>query len=111
MNAQSTTKSMAPCGGQTPEEFLSWHEEFGLVVGDEVAVRTTHGGFWRYEIDRVAVVNHGRQRRIVLEKNGSFYRNGKNCFHPKGQTRLVWLTDSVRGSVLLDEVFVCIDRP
>ena len=60
-----------------------------LKPGDLVVIVRTHGGFWSYRACRVEAVNLGGRRRVVVEQFGSFYLNGKNCFEPKGQTRMV----------------------
>lgn len=85
-----------PCAGQTSEQVRRWIEANPLREGDAVAIRTSHGGIWEYRLAQVEKVNHGRQRRIIVENHGAFYRNGKNCYHPKGQVRLIEPTADVR---------------
>lgn len=49
----------------------------------------------KYDITEVEGVNPARGR-IYIRQFGAFYsKSGKNCFHPKGQTRLVVPTEEV----------------
>lgn len=85
-----------PCHGQTDVEVKDWLKA-NVVVGCVVVIRSTLGGFTTY---RKARVDGTRKGRIYLDAAGesggaAFYFSGKNCFHPKGQTRLVVPTDAV----------------
>ena len=94
MPALSLTKP--PCFGQTQESIEAWLRA-NAQPGCQVVIRNTQGGVLSYERATVEAVAKGR---IRLDKAGgtggvSFYFTGKNCFHPKGQTRLVEPTPEV----------------
>jgi len=62
----------------------------------------------RYRL--VSVVNpaSGKQRRIIIDRGdafggASYYRNGKSCFAPKGQTRLLPFNAAVAGVLSQDK--------
>lgn len=85
----------SPCADQTEEEVEGWLRE-NVAVGAEVAIRQTQGGLLRYQRGRIVRVAKGRfevaaERRdgTYSESGETFYSSGKNCWHPKGQTRLV----------------------
>ncbi|MBM7112121.1 hypothetical protein [Archangium primigenium] len=82
----------SPCFDQTKEQIETWLR-VNVKMGTEVAVRETQGHILRYTI---ASVNYLGKGRFGLGSFGSFYYNGKNCFHPKGQTCLVMPTNAVR---------------
>jgi len=53
-----------------------------------------------YRLVRVIKADHGRQKRIIIDKGdawggASYYRSGKSCFHPKGQTILLPYVEAV----------------
>lgn len=93
----------APCFGQSSEDIESWLRAH-IQVGAHVAIRNTQGGLLHYI--PATVVRLGRGRFEVLPEmnhslgtgGNSFYYSGKNCWHPKGQTRLVIPTDEVRAA-------------
>lgn len=70
----------------------------------------------RYRLVKVVNPASGRQKRIIIDRGDSFggasyYRSGKSCFAPKGQTRLLPFSEAVaerlsfdRDTVLTDEV-------
>ena len=70
----------------------------------------------RYRLVKVVNPASGRQKRIIIDHGeafggASYYRSGKSCFAPKGQTKLLPFVDSVavklsyeRDVVLSDEV-------
>ncbi len=60
-------------------------------------MRETQGHGLRYTI---APVNYLGKGRFGVGSFGSFYYSGKNCWHPKGLTRLVIPTDAVREFTL-----------
>lgn len=78
-----------PCEGQNRDTVKRWVESKPLQAGDIVIVRNTQGHVTEYRKAFVEKVNHGRQRRVILKDFGSFYRDGRNCFHPKGQTTFI----------------------
>lgn len=85
-----------PCHGQTAEEVAAWLKA-NVAVGVTVVVRNTQGGFLHYAKGEVVRLGKGRfEVRIDPDHEGglsdagvSYYYSGKNCFHPKGKTRLV----------------------
>lgn len=85
-----------PCAGQTTTQVQRWVETKPLRAGDLVAIRTVCEGVWRYKLAEVKKVNHGQQRRIIVDNHGAFYRNGKSCHHPKGHVRLIEPTPDVK---------------
>lgn len=84
----------SPCFDQTPEAVEAWLRS-NVVVGTEVVIRNTQGGLLQYRLARVVRVGKGRCHVAPVLPDGkeapseSFYFSGKNCWHPKGQTRLV----------------------
>lgn len=100
----------APCYGQTAETVKKWLEE-NVHLGAQVVVRHTQGG--RVQYVQATVVRLGKGRFEVdsigahsLSPAGtSFYYSGKNCWHPKGQTRLVASTEAVLAATEGDGVF------
>jgi len=85
-------RQSSPCFDQTEEQIEAWLRA-NVKMGTEVAVRETQGHVRRYAI---APVNYLGKGRFGVGSIGTFYYSGKNCFHPKGQTRLVIPTDAVR---------------
>lgn len=82
---------------------LNWSEE-GLkqyfldnppFVGQELIVFDASYNNNTYALVKVSSPSHTKQKRIVIESysNGysgqSFYRNGKNCYSPKGKVKLL----------------------
>lgn len=82
----------SPCFNQNEEQIKAWLRA-NVKMGTEVAVRETQGHVLRYTI---APVNYLGKGRFGVGSFGSFYYSGKNCYYPKGQTRLVIPTDAVR---------------
>lgn len=82
----------SPCFDQTEEQIKAWLQA-NVKMDTEVAVRETQGHVLRYTI---APVNYLGKGRFKVGSFGTFYYSGKNCFHPKGQTRLVMPTNAVR---------------
>ena len=89
-----------PCHDQTTDQVQIWVLKADLKAGDQVAVREGYGGTYRYYLVKLVAVNHTKQRRLVVDQSfnyagKSYYRNGKNCKHPTGQTMLVEPTSEV----------------
>ena len=86
-----------PCDGQTREEIEAWIRE-NETIGLQVVIRSCYGGFYNYKLAEIERI--GKRGQITLNKAGdsgggaNFYRSGKNCFHPKGQTKLVMPTEA-----------------
>ena len=94
-----------PCSDQNEEATSQWmmaNARAGLIV----IVRTTQGGIWEYRLDEITAVNEPTKGRIYLRQAGSFYFNGKNCHHPKGQTRLLVPTDAVLRAAIDGRIWV-----
>ena len=82
--------------------FFGWNEDgiknyiidTPLAAGDLMIVYNGQGGVHQYFLAKVINPALGKQSRVVLSKNGnyggtSFYRSGKNCFAPTGQTKML----------------------
>ena len=94
-----TSAAELPCGGQTTAQVKQWISRARPSVGDTAVVRVGYGGVYDYHLAILVAVDHTRQRRLVVESSGcfgrSFYRDGRNCLHPKGQTHLIEPTPTV----------------
>ena len=92
-----------PCYGQSAEQVEAWLRA-NIQIGTTVAVRNTQGGLLHYIPARVVRLGRGRfeiqpEETYGLGTGGStFYYSGKNCWHPKGQTRLVIPTSEVTSA-------------
>lgn len=90
----------APCYGQTDDEVKHWLTE-NVQVGAQVVVRHGQGGIIQYIKANIIRLGRGRFEvdsigaQSLSPASTSFYYSGKNCWHPKGQTRLVAATQSV----------------
>lgn len=104
---RSTTNSNAmnpdhtpPCYGQTAEEVEAWLRA-NVRIGATVAIRHTQGGLLQYATATVTRIGKGRFEVDTLGPGNlstaglTFYYSGKNCWSPKGQTRLVIPTEAV----------------
>jgi hypothetical protein len=89
-----TGKFITPSSGNKDWDFESTRKYFKENLpkaGDKVLVVSTQGGI----LDRqVGIVKAVTNRSIVLTKDygwggSSFYYNGKNCWSPKGKTRII----------------------
>lgn len=89
-----------PCYGQTENSIKAWMKA-NVAVGTKVVVRNSQGGLLQYAL--ATVVRIGKSRFEVdslghgnVSGGGrTFYYSGKNCWAPKGQTRLVEPTPEV----------------
>lgn len=96
-----------PLFGWTDEGVRSYIENKPLAVGDVMIIYNGQAGFHEYGL---AVVNNpasGKQRRVILSKSAafggsSFYRTGRNCFSPKGQSRMIPPISQPAGLLSLD---------
>jgi hypothetical protein len=95
--------SKVPCFGQSAEEIESWLRA-NVKIDVSVAIRNTQAGLLYYVPAKVVRLARGRFEIQPEEMYGlgtggnTFYYSGKNCWHPKGQTRLVIPTDAVRAA-------------
>lgn len=83
-----------PLFGWTGERLKEYIEDKPLQVGDQMLIYGSYGMMHWYNLVTVEAVDHGRQRRVVVDTppmwgGKSFYRSGKNCECPKGQARLI----------------------
>lgn len=90
-------------------------DEFPPEVGDTLILAMPQHHMNRFRLVKVEKTNHGRQRRIIVTDpccfaGASYYRTGKSCFAPKGQTRLLPYVESVaklieegKDTILVDE--------
>lgn len=89
-----------PYFGQSAEQIEAWLRA-NIQIGANVAVRNTQGGLLHYLPAKVVRLARGRFEVEPGETYGlgasgnTFYYSGKNCWHPKGQTRLVIPTSEV----------------
>ena len=65
-----------------------------LQVGDQMIIYNGQAGMHHYMLAKVENPALGKQKRVLLTKAGAyggttFYKSGKNCFAPTGQTRLL----------------------
>lgn len=84
---------LSPCMDQTVKDVEAY---YGVAdVGAVAVVRQTQNHQVKYSVSSIGAVPV-RSGRVYVEGFGAFYRkNGKNCFHPTGQTRLVVPTEQV----------------
>lgn len=83
------TQTPAPCNPQTEAEINAWLKA-NVVAGTELVIRETQGHFLSYRRIKVDGIGKGK----FYTNQGSFYYTGKNCYHPKGQTRVVIPTEA-----------------
>lgn len=65
-----------------------------LQKGDLMLIVNTQAGFLDYVLAQVMEPALGRQKRVNLSHGASFggntfFRSGKNCWAPKGQSRMI----------------------
>lgn len=65
------------------------------------------GGFHEYQLAIVENPDHGRQHRVILSKSAAwagttFYRTGKNCYSPTGQSRMIPPVPEIMEYLALD---------
>lgn len=65
-----------------------------LQSGDWMIIYNGQAGFHEYSLAVVEDSSSGPQRRVILSKaaawgGASFYRTGKNCFSPKGKSKMI----------------------
>lgn len=71
-----------------------YFESSNLKKGDHVMVYNGQGGFHEYRMATVEEPALGRQKRVVLSVDAAwggstFYRSGRNCYSPTGQSRML----------------------
>lgn len=80
--------------GWTDPAVKDYIESKPLAAGDMMVVVSQYGGLRSYVLVRVENPALGAQKRVLVSQHqglggSTFYRTGKNCFQPKGQTRLI----------------------
>jgi hypothetical protein len=82
----------SPCSDQTREAIEMWLRS-NVRIGQDVAIRRTHGGLLWYERGCVVRLGKGRfevalspNRAMTSDSGDSFYYSGKNCRYPQVQT-------------------------
>lgn len=94
------TTVLPPCHGQTEESIKEWMRA-NVQIGTVVVVRNSQGGFLHYARAKVVRISKTRFEVDTLGKGNisggghTFYYSGKNCWSPKGKTRLVVPTPEV----------------
>lgn len=102
--------NQAPCYGQTAEEVEKWLRK-NVQVGAQVIVRHGQGGIIQYIKAKVIRLGRGRfevdsiGEQSLSPASNNFYYSGKNCWHPKGQTRLVAATEKVLEATAGDGIY------
>lgn len=94
------------------DDFLGWTEESTkqyildkpLQKGDLMLIVNTQAGFLDYVLAEVTEPSLGKQRRVNLSHGAAFggntfFRSGKNCWSPKGQSRMIPPDDRVLAHI------------
>lgn len=93
-----TKKYTDPTNSQTAEQVETYHRN--VKPGDVAVIRCTQGNILEFKVDKIAEGSPNRGR-IYLEQGDPYggrawyAKNGKSCFHPKGQSNLVVPTEEV----------------
>ncbi|NEZ03073.1 hypothetical protein G4Y73_02785 [Wenzhouxiangella sp. XN201] len=83
-----------PYFGWTEEAIKQYIIDKPLAQGDLMMIYNGYGGRHHYQLARVQNTCVGAQKRVVLTKSAwfggpVFYRTGKNCYAPTGQSRML----------------------
>lgn len=83
-----------PLFGWTEETTKQFIAEKPLQAGDPMIIYNGQAGMHHYVLATVENPALGKQKRVLLSRSGAyggttFYRSGKNCFAPTGQTRML----------------------
>ena len=83
-----------PLFGWTEKTVKTYILEKPLLLGDHMISYNGQSGLHHYSLATVENAALGKQKRILLSKAGAyggttFYRSGKNCFSPTGQSRML----------------------
>jgi hypothetical protein len=89
-----------PLFGWTHESTKKYVEDKPLAVGDQMIIYNGQSGMHHYVLAFVENPSLGSQKRVLLSRSGAyggttFYRSGKNCFAPTGQTRMLPPVDAL----------------
>jgi len=91
-----------PHFGYVDDAMKEYLEQNPPQPGDRLLVYGSQGSMHSYDLVTVVAGSSGKQRRVVVDKAAgwggtSWYRSGKNCWAPKGQSRLIplipWIMD------------------
>ena len=99
-----SVQSKMPCSDQTAEDTKEWMKAHAK-KGHVAVVRTTQDGIWEYRLVEIQDTNP-RIGRVYVESFGAFYYDGRNCFHPKGQTHLIVPTPTVVQAALAGSTWI-----
>ncbi|HAS8570120.1 TPA: hypothetical protein I7778_20595, partial [Vibrio vulnificus] len=93
-----------PILGFEGDVLKSYLNENPVSVGDEMMIYGSHGMMHHYIKVVIEAVDSGRQKRIVVSTSGfsggkSFYRTGKNCYAPTGQSKLIPLFPCIESQM------------
>jgi len=93
-------RPLDPASGQSEATISAFLRN--CVEGDEVAIRHTQGYGLRVVITKITGTNPKAGRIYTATPGGAggglawYLKSGKNCFHPKGQSRLIEPTPAAR---------------
>ena len=87
-------KDADPYFGWTDESIKLYIEDKPLKKGDLMLIVNTQAMIIEYLLAEVLNPDSGRQHRVILNKRAmyggdSFYRTGKNCWSPTGQSKMI----------------------
>src|SRR5688572_13431317 len=83
-----------PFFGWSEAKAKKYFESADLKKGNRVIIYDGQGGFHEYRLAIVEEPSLGRQKRVVVSAaaawgGSTFYRSGRNCFTPRGQSRML----------------------
>lgn len=83
-----------PLFGWDEQSIKSYCDQKPVQKGDVMIIYNGQAGIHEYLLAVVENPSSGKQRRVILSKTpawggASFYRTGKNCFSPKGQSKML----------------------
>lgn len=83
-----------PYFGWTEDRIKRFVLDTPLKVGDPMIIYNGQGGMHHYVLARVENPALGKQKRVLLSKSSAtggatFYSSGKNCFSPKGRSKML----------------------
>ena len=93
----------------TPDEIKAHLLTYPPYKDQELIVHDASAGMNTYALVKVVNPEHTKQKRIVIEgytneySGMSFYRNGVNCYAPKGQVRLLPYNETI-GNLIKKEI-------
>lgn len=93
-----------PLFGWTEEKTQAYIVDRPLKAGDQMLIVNQQAGLEEYVLATVLNADSGKQHRIVLDQaaaygGASFYRTGKNCFAPRGKSRMIPPVEEVLAEI------------